>query len=1319
MSKIVTSILFISFKLILDLKSSALPFDKFEEFVRALLNSQPVIPISEGSRKIKLQKNDFVHRYGKQGDTQRGIDLIGTLTGGSRIVFQCKYHSAEANQPRVDKTEADKAIELASRKYPEAQYYALVTNSNFTTGAFDSLTSAGWLKWGNEQLNDLLRSLPQFTGYHLVCDYFGKSEADRLYPLGPDLLVTPKVALAFRQDALAHKYACVGREREITVLTEALTGKERHAVILSGDGGLGKSRILCEVLSRLEGKKWKPLILQKMEPSESSAKQVALLEQDNLIVGMDECHLDGFFREDISLAVRRHSKSGRLLLACRPEGVPKLRQTLKLHGWTVKEPLESSGGLQTMDIDSMEHLAEEILGEKNPQAYELARNSSGSPLITVVGGEMLKSKRSHIRDVIHSDEFRTQVFQFLEDSFLSSLESRFHRGARRLLRLLAVLSPCSENDLPSAAKLLGISETELDDEISRLRAAGLIRGSHDSFRVIPDLFSDHLVRQALGKTDDTGLLPRLIKSDLITNGGTAVFRNLAMARWGADVDNTAINPLIKSLWDSYRGNFTIAHDRKRSNLISSWRKWAIFLPDESLEFASLALEAKPNPDPEISEWVYPGLESHYVKTLHSNAIQILSDLAKYHIKYQEQALELLWAHRDKETGSEGRNKPGAIAQVFGPEADFTIESPLSALKWLGTEVRKPSTFREWTESRTNDPAYYLGPAFATQYDVSYARGNKIHFGSRPFRLDVTSPLREEAMAIIRHISLTTVKGALNCIDLLQANAEPFYSMFGGDPGKKWLQEFEQCRLTSLRILLDIAKHHDDAMVRFLIRKGLLRRVGNWESTSEISEIRSQILETIQETHELDLMRVLLSNRYDEFSKDYIEDSEGKTAVFQSLWDSLCDKVAAEMTAGTSKDHTLSQHCEGIAVSMKEHGLEPNFYSLFQAFGRLDPRHIEDFRKHILLHPGSHFVYLYGNLCLDENLKASDEKLAEAVNLGRADLFAAVCDWLHRQSDESAFPLTRSKVADECRTARGALLDTVLGSIHFSYLTSSLSFLLLENLPWPEISAEQLAVVAKKMNHRSGGVPSLPVSVYPSVLARLNELPWEAIIPLSGILRDACQKLPAFMFDFFEERVRRAMDADEDKLPAVFPPSYESGLSFPDTTEIPGYESRARIIFDALKADPKNLLLRKWFQIAVINSGNLAVAFVGEWIESAVEENDLEEISEIVCSDASRFAFSEPHLVNKLLLKAQTLSRDCLREIETDLVNSLGNRMRGYTNGIPDDQRILDLARDLREKHSDELLLHELFDKVVRYEEADANQHRKEYLARNNDSSHFD
>jgi hypothetical protein len=566
--------------------------------------------------------------------------------------------------------------------------------------------------------------------------------------------------------------------------------------------------------------------------------------------------------------------------------------------------------------------------------------------------------------------------------------------------------------------------------------------------------------------------------------------------------------------------------------------------------------------------------------------------------------------------------------------------------------------------------------------------------------------------------MATVDGALNCIDLLLGIAEPFYSMTGGDPGKKWLQEFDQCRLPALRMLLDIAKHHDDALVRFLIRKKLLPRFQDRDASPEIKNLRTEILQAIPETQGLDLIRILLSNRYDEFSPSYQEDATEGVSL-QKLWDDLSDMVAKEMATNRPQDSTLPELCEEAGTSLKAHGLDPHFHSLFQAFERLDPSHAEALRNHILHYPESCFSYLYGNLCMDGNVENSDRKLSEGADLSRLDLFAAVCDWLHRQPEKTEFPISIAKIANECRGARGASIDTVLRAIHFSYLKSSFSFLLLENLPWREMNAAQLAEIGKKMDKRSGRISDLPVSIYSPLLARLNELPWEAAYPLAGILREACRKLPALAFDFFEERMRKATAADEEKSPHVFPPSHKGRLSFPDTTEIPDYESRARSIFDALRSDSSNLLLKQWFRIAVVDSGNLAVSFLKEWIATATDAEDLEEVSGIISSDASRFAFSEPDLVKILLVKAESFSRDCFKNIEDELVGSLGCRARGYTNGIPDDQRILNRSRELREHVAGEPLLYGLFDRVVRYEEADADQHRRDFQKREEERRQFE
>jgi hypothetical protein len=63
-------------------------------------------------------------------------------------------------------------------------------------------------------------------------------------------------------------------------------------------------------------------------------------------------------------------------------------------------------------------------------------------------------------------------------------------------------------------------------------------------------------------------------------------------------------------------------------------------------------------------------------------------------------------------------------------------------------------------------------------------------------------------------------------------------------------------------------------------------------------------------------------------------------------------------------------------------------------------------------------------------------------------------------------------------------------------------------------------------------------------------------------------------------------------------------------------------------------------------------------------------------------------------------------------------MTSYTNGIPDDQRILNLARQYREQYCNDELLYNFYDQVVRFEETDAEQHRKLFLAQKEGKNRF-
>lgn len=224
---------------------------------------------------------------------------------------------------------------------------------------------------------------------------------------------------------------------------------------------------------------------------------------------------------------------------------------------------------------------------------------------------------------------------------------------------------------------------------------------------------------------------------------------------------------------------------------------------------------------------------------------------------------------------------------------------------------------------------------------------------------------------------------------------------------------------------------------------------------------------------------------------------------------------------------------------------------------------------------------------------------------------------------------------------------------------------------------------------------------------MNQLPLETIAKATGIIDQACRKIPAMAFSFFEDRMDKAQNQkDETEYPYVFPYHFTGGVRFADPAKIPNYEARVSTIFAELKNDPENELLRNWFQFAAIDTSEFGVGLLRGWIDDLTDQRELACISELV-SNSKQIPLSCPDVVRAVLLKARSFSESMFTETERELFASVVNHAQSYDNGIPQDQTVLNMAREQRERNNSDPLLFRLYDRVVRHEEADAELHLKE------------
>ncbi|HEY9740206.1 MAG TPA: restriction endonuclease [Coleofasciculaceae cyanobacterium] len=104
------------------------------------------------------------HRYGRQGDFQRGIDIFADLDNGERWVFQCKRYK------RYTPGQTQKAIQEATYR---ANQYILLLSCEATSKVRDEVDKyPNWDVWDVEDISLKVRNLPLDVARRLVQDRF-------------------------------------------------------------------------------------------------------------------------------------------------------------------------------------------------------------------------------------------------------------------------------------------------------------------------------------------------------------------------------------------------------------------------------------------------------------------------------------------------------------------------------------------------------------------------------------------------------------------------------------------------------------------------------------------------------------------------------------------------------------------------------------------------------------------------------------------------------------------------------------------------------------------------------------------------------------------------------------------------------------------------------------------------------------------------------------------------------------------------------------------------------------------------------------------
>ena len=1270
-----------------------------------------------------------VSKYGPSGRAgQRGIDLRAMTETGLEWVFQCKHYPSgfTGDQARA-------AVEKAETEYPGASRYFLVISGEPTPAVHDVVDARPkWELWGRSTLsvkffNEVSRG-KQIEILRRVFPVGADAVIAHLFPQHDDLLIdTPDFFERWlkRTRIFHHRADLVGREKPLQALHDFLNDPDAQALILPAPGGVGKTRLLRafgEAFPQQHPghKLW--FIDPYARPGVGS-DHLRAASSGELVVVQDDAHRSEALRADVVASVIE--KEGKLIFATRPHGVDALIAWLT-HAGLDHARIRVLPSLVALSREERVKLAASCLPpDKQGFAGSLADIAKACTLIITVGAQLITEKDLHPSAYLESRDFQAEVFDRLEkESFAQITTADTEPALRDTLRLLAVLAPWSERvlTLGAVAALIDLTPRAVLDHIEKLRAAGLLVETREGWRVVPDLFADHLVYRACYDAGG-GLTPFARRLQTMMPGQTngTVLRNLAEAEWQAQLKGQSVESLLAPFWQEVMDKFTKENFWERSRLIVEWRRFAVYQPERSLRLARLAIDldkAAPPPEEHRGWDTASSLYTH--ERVLGELPALLEPIAVYHAGYREWALDLLWELHLKRNRIDENAKDEPLA-VIGGVAKYVhshpADAPLAVVRWLAERLRGPQA-PALCDRPSSALAVMLKPVFEREVENNYSSGKTFHFQTYPLSAPKTRTIRGEALDLLRDQVIPRGEVAvLNALAVLDAAIDMTRRRWGGEVTEELESSWMPDRLAALQLIERLIVPGQSPRVLFRIVR-MLRPLGYREPYAAFKIECQRVTALVPDTHELRLTRVLVSNAWDEFYHDSprkeasATDSDPKVA---SLWDTFGDEVAAWFLGENPTPEAIVNAAEALSDDYRRTGFSPQFSDLFSAIARQNPTLAADCIDVLLARESSPVDYWWTSWSFTQR-KRPDARLQawvtqvlrgknpvrwralqwclRWVGIGEVgpEVLAEVAAWAARLDDTNvAEVFTHLRWhADRDRT----IDETILTNLNLSALS--------------EKNLNQLAACLKR--GRNSQEKPLPAEFVIRFIEELHRFDSLGVRESGGFWRYLATSYPVRFYNMLKRRVgetvaRRAAGQSFDPLPLR-----EEGNPLSALPAVQGYEVLADDLFHRWRTadtDPR-FWWRRLFQDAVLRVSPLGPGYLRRWLNETTQGDELDEIIGALKFSGSMIIFAEPAFVIEVLRKIRAVAPARFDELSYSLRDSAAPTMRGYTNHQidPEYRYYREAAIKAAEIHVRDPELAFFYREIIRTEDADAARQRR-------------
>jgi hypothetical protein len=1239
------------------------------------------------------------HHFGKQGDAQEGIDLFADMENGEHWGLQCK------KEKRFTEAGTKNAINATTYK---ADKYIILLSIEATVAVRKVFRRRRkWDVWDVRDISQKVRELSLEDARRLLNAHFGP--AWRKAFLDVSAVSTFPTAEVFFRPLLHssmlfnHTWSLVGRTEQLEQLNAFADSQEQRVAILTGRGGIGKTKLLNAFASNFVTRHKDTALRFVADELPLTQESLDDLPQSPCMVVADDAHR----REDLGVLLsyaQQRAQPLKLVFSSRPQGMDHLTYLLRNTGF---DPQEICHVDPVMDLtrDEVGQLARQVLGGNHEHlADRLTAVTKDSPLVTVIGGKLLKERKVDPQLLERDDDFRTTVLSAFRDVLIGELGQQIEpEFCRMLLHLIAAVAPVyTENGAfqAAASEFLGANINRVVNAMSVLENHGVLLRRGYSVRITPDVLSDHLLHHACLTSESrrTGYAERVFEK-FSPVYPTQVFRNLAELDWRVHRATGDETDLLAGIWRNFFNAFAGSNNLARCAMLDLAKEVAYYQPGETLELVQFAIRNPTKfPEPEWAARHHPFTQEHVLGKLPA----VLRHIA-YSITHLPRCCDLLW-----DLGRDDDRKlnpyPDHAMRILTELARYEPDKHLyynqvlleAAARWL----KAPDA-----HSHLYSPLDVLDPLLAKTGTSVHGQGHGFVMRSFHCSKESTQLLRDGAIDLIASCldvqKLGIVFRALKSLEEALREPTPYLNMtISNEERMQWTPD----RLRVLAIIDDFARRNSHPIVLMRIHE-ICRIAAIHGSSDEVKQKARSLLSSIPDSFNLRLTRLLCQSHHhlwlvneDEKPSSWQQQQERVNALGREVAEEFLQKYPEPQDGFMS----LSQRSQEIIDSGKE--VHP--WLLLHWLSEANEAYSDRLCELVLASPDCPLAFTFGSLVAILRRRNEGHALSlirNAVQTGHPVLCRALASeywqqgWLTAPCPED-FDFMEGLIRHLDFGVRRAAVFA-LPNLSKSQPRAAIALALKLDVTGSNSLMEELCAILA--NGPNGIEPDeLTDTDLKEILAKLENAQRIDGHFVQQFIAYASKRDPQSVIQLLLNRIENE-EVQSDGGRAL--PFDGFHFSLEGLVENAKYYDFLRTIRDRMAG--ASGMVRFWlpplFKEVSLNFSPTSLKVLGEWVESGEPEKIVLAASILSAADPG-FVFEQVGFVTNLLERAFKAGNQCYQRVFNYIYNCARTGSKQGVSGqpFPQDIALRERAKEMSAQFLAGTPAHQLFESLKKYAEAE-------------------